>query len=177
MIPRIDRLPGSHRTGGNRLRAARLVRAAACGLALAAPSGAARAEVQSFHVVTVHVDGNTNVRGDDAHPAEAFPTQALPEGGGVQRTPPDADGNWRMRAFVFVPSQLVVHVGDVVELHFVGVQGPSHRIRIDGVAQEIDLLRGEIEDVTLRPEKPGVIRFESVKRLPSMRGQILVLPR
>jgi plastocyanin len=177
MLTRTHRLPALRRTGGKRLGATRLLRAAACGFALTAAPGAVRAEVQTFHVLTVHVDGNTNVRGDSAHPAEAFPTQALPEGGGLQLSPPDADGNWRMRAFVFVPSQLVVHVGDEVELHFVGVQGPSHRIRIDGVAEEIDLLRGEIEHVTLRPAKPGVIHFESLKRLPSMRGQILVLPR
>lgn len=159
------------------VKCARVFLAGVFGFALALGPVSARADVQQFTIVTVHVDGNTNVNGDAKHPAEPFPPQTLPDGGGLKLTPPDPKGDWSVRAFVFEPSQVVVHVGDEVQLDFVGVQGTLHRIRIDGVAGDIELRRGEMKRATLKPTKPGVIRFESRERLPSMRGQVVVLPR
>jgi hypothetical protein len=64
-----------------------------------------------------------------------------------------------------------------VVLNFIGVQGPSHRIAIEGKDGEIVLKRGEMKSVVLEDVKPGVIRFASLDRLPSMVGQVLVLPK
>jgi hypothetical protein len=33
---------------------------------------------KEFYIVTVHIDGKTNINGDKSHPAEPFPTQPLP---------------------------------------------------------------------------------------------------
>jgi plastocyanin len=42
----------------------------------------------------------------------------MPDGKGLVLTKPDEAGKWRMRAFAFVPSQIVVKAGDTVRLHF-----------------------------------------------------------
>ena len=36
----------------------------------------------------------------------------------------------------FIPSQIIFTVGEDITIHFVGAQGPSHRIRVDGVEEE-----------------------------------------
>ena len=139
---------------------------------------------REFFIATVHLDGRTGTKPQPAdpanffpHPAEEFPATALPGGGGLILKGPDESGDWQMRAFMFLPSQVVAMEGDTVVLNFVGVQGPSYRIAIEGRDGEIVLKRGETKSVVLNSVKPGVIRFESLDRLPSMVGQILVLPK
>jgi hypothetical protein len=132
---------------------------------------------KAFYIATVHLDGNANVEGDAAHPPEAFPSTGMPEGGGLLLSEPDADGDWRIRSFAFHPAQIIVHQGEEVTLNFVGVQGPTHEIAIEGRDDIIELKRGEIRSVTLPAAEPGIIHFASLGRQPSMQGQILVLPR
>ena len=132
---------------------------------------------KQFVITTVHLDGNTSIKGDASHPPEAFPTAGLPEGGGLILTPPDDSGSWRVRSFVFQPSQIVVLEGDRVTLHFLDVQGPSHTIAVQGHDELIALKRGEMKSMTIDAGEPGVINFASLERLPSMQGQIVVLPR
>jgi plastocyanin len=131
----------------------------------------------AFYIATVHLDGNANIKGDAAHPPEAFPSAGMPDGGGLLLSEPDADGDWRIRSFAFQPAQIIVHQGEQVTLNFVGVQGPSHQIAIEGQDAIIELKRGEIKSVTLQAGEPGTIHFASLSRQPSMQGQILVLPR
>ena len=139
---------------------------------------------REFFIATVHLDGRTGTKPQPAdpanffpHPAEEFPATALPGGGGLILKGPDESGDWQMRAFMFLPAQVVAVEGDTVVLNFVGAQGPSHRIAIEGRDGEIVLKRGETKSVVLNGVKPGVIRFASLDRLPSMVGQILVLPK
>lgn len=129
-----------------------------------------------FHIATVHLDGNANTRGDAAHPPEPFPATPLTSSGGLMIRAPDDAGAWSVRAFVFQPSHVTAFEGDDVTLHFVGVHGPSHTIVVDGMAPVV-LRRGEVRSIRLPAVKPGVIGFESSTRLPSMRGQLLVLPK
>lgn len=136
----------------------------------------ARADVQEFFIATVHLDGKTSTKGDEGHPPEPIPVMQLPKGDGLVRNAPDADGVWSIRMFVFEPQQVVVRQGDEVWLHFVGVQGPSHRIEIDGQGAPLTLQRGEMKTVRFKAAEPGVIRFRSIDRAPTMQGQVLVLP-
>lgn len=132
---------------------------------------------REFWIATVHLDGNTGTQASADHPAEAFPTAAMPAGGGLLLTQPNAEGKWRMRAFVFQPAQIFVETGQTVVLHFVGVQGPSHRIAVEGQGEPFTIKRGETKSVTLKPEAAGTIRYASLDRLPSMLGEIVVLPK
>ncbi|MBR0654608.1 cupredoxin domain-containing protein [Plastoroseomonas arctica] len=135
------------------------------------------ADARHFYVVTVHLDGATGTTASAAHPAEAYPMQALPAGGGLLLRPLSAEGNWSVRAFMFQPSQVIVPAGAPVTLTFVGVQGVSFRIAVDGVAEQVTIRRGEIRSVTVPAEQPGIIGFRALDHAPSMTGQILVLPR
>jgi plastocyanin len=132
---------------------------------------------KTFYIATVHLDGNANIKGDAAHPPEAFPSDGMPDGGGLLLSEPDVDGDWRIRSFAFHPAQIIVHQGEQVTLNFVGVQGPAHEIAIEGRDDILELKRGEIRSVTLQTAEPGIIHFASLGRQPSMQGQILVLPR
>jgi hypothetical protein len=139
--------------------------------------GAEKSEPRAVYIATVHIDGNANAKGDASHPPESPPKSVLPVGGGISRGEPDQNGAWRMRMFTFVPAEVVAHEGETLRLHFVGVQGPKHRIRIDGQAEIIELTRGEVETVDWTAVKPGRYSFVSLGREPSMSGSILVLSK
>ncbi len=132
---------------------------------------------QIFNIATLHLDGKTNISAAGDHKAEPFPETAPKSSGGFIVKPPDAKGEWSVRAFVFHPAQVVVRQGDKVALNFMGVQGPAHTIAIDGQRERLSLRRGEMKTVRFVAEQPGVIRFVSVGREPTMRGSVLVLPR
>ena len=129
-----------------------------------------------FYVVTAHIDGNASTQGDANHPPEAIPDAELPKGEGISITKGD-QGKWRMRVFKFIPSQIIAAVDQDITIHFVGTQGPSHRIKVDGIDKEIDLRRGEIETITLHLTKTGAINFRSLDCQPSMSGQVIVIAK
>jgi len=134
-------------------------------------------EKRVFYINTVHVDGKTNINGDKMHPSEPFPSSPLPEGGGYVLTPPDEQGNWKVRAFEFSPSQLVVYRGDKVTLNFLDDQGSHHAISVEGHADEFELNRGELKTITFTADKVGTINFSCSLHQPTMQGQIIVLPQ
>jgi hypothetical protein len=136
----------------------------------------AAGDPRQFHIVTVHVDGLTGLTASAAHPAEAFPTEPMPAGGGLLLRQPDAQGNWSVRAFMFHPPQIVVQQGEPVTLTFVDVHGPRFRIAVDGVAEPIAIRRGEVRSVTVAADRPGRIAFRALDQAPSMVGEVLVLP-
>jgi len=133
-------------------------------------------ENRIFHINTVHVDGKTNIHGDDMHPPEPFPLSTLSGGGGYVLTPPDEQGNWKIRAFEFSPSQMVVNEGDEITLNFLAVQGSHHVISVEGYADKFELNRGELKTVTFTADKVGTIHFLCSLHQPTMQGQIVVLP-
>ena len=94
---------------------------------------------QTFWINTVSLDGNANINGDlnSMYQPEKFPNSRLSAGGGLVLTRPNNTGDWSIRSFIFDPSMIVVHQGDRVTLHFVGVQGPHHTITIDGIGTSL----------------------------------------
>lgn len=136
-------------------------------------------DVREFYITTVHVDGRANLHGDANHKPEPFPTAKLPAGRGLVLTPPNEKGAWKMRAFTFEPSQITVHEGDHVRLHFVGAQGMRHHIRVDGqgVNSDIDLKRGYVQTVDIPSAKAGIIKIICDDHQPSMNAQLFILPR
>lgn len=137
-----------------------------------------RAETRDFYIQTVHIDGRTNINGDGNHKPEPFPDVSMPEGRGLQLTEPNDYGEWRMRAFTFLPSQIIVNQGDDIRLHFVGVQGASHTIEVEGIGidSEFTLTRGHLETVEITSVKPGLIHIECYDHEPNMRAEVIVLP-
>lgn len=134
---------------------------------------------QTFWINTVRLDGNANVNGDPKlmYSPGKFPNSSLPVGGGgFVLTPPDSTGDWSIRSFTFDPSMIVVHQGDRVVLHFVGVQGPHHIITINGIGT-FPLDRGQIHTVTFTANQTGTMNYYCHTHMPNMIGHILILPR
>ena len=135
---------------------------------------------KEFWIKTVHLDGFANLKGiptgPDPAPPEKFPNSTIPAGGGVKLTPPDKTGAWKFRVFTFEPSQIVVNQGDNVTLHFADVQGAHYTITVDGVGT-FPISRGQIHTVSFTADKVGITNYWSPDHMPSMIGQIVVLPR
>lgn len=132
---------------------------------------------KTFYIATVHLDGITSIYKTADHPPEPYPKSDLPSGGGFVIKKIDDKGGWKVRQFMFAPSQIVVNQGDHVTLNFVDVQGPEHMITVDGIAPEFDIHRGEMKTITFTADKVGTIDFWCSMHEPNMRGQIVVLPR
>jgi plastocyanin len=135
---------------------------------------------KEFWIKTVHLDGFANLKGiptgPDPAPPEKFPNSTIPAGGGVKLTPPDKTGAWKFRVFTFEPSQIVVNQGDRVTLHFADVQGAHYTITVEGVGT-FPMSRGQIHTVSFTADKVGTTNYWSPDHMPSMVGQIVVLPR
>ena len=135
---------------------------------------------KEFWIKTVHLDGFANLKGiptgPDPAPPEKFPNSTIPAGGGVKLTPPDKTGAWKFRVFTFEPSQIVVNQGDKVILHFADVQGAHYTIAVDGVGS-FPISRGQIHTVSFTADKVGIINYWSPDHMPSVVGQIVVLPK
>jgi len=132
---------------------------------------------KTFYIATVHLDGITSVYPTPDHPSEPYPNSTLPSGGGFVIKKIDDMGGWKVRQFMFAPSQIVVNQGDQVTLNFVDVQGPEHMITVDGIAPPFDIHRGEMKTITFTADKVGTIDFWCSMHPPNMRGEIVVLPR
>lgn len=147
-------------------------------IALLASFPATGAETREFFINTVHIDGKANIHGDSDHPAEAFPSEKLPDGLGLRLTKPNKEGAWKMRAFAFVPSQMIVNQGDNIRLNFVGVQGRTHTIHIEGkgVDKKFTITRGHMVTVDIEAAEAGIIKIECYDHEPAMRAEVVVLP-
>ena len=154
--------------------------AAAAANSIAASNNPNQSTNKEFWIKTVHLDGFANLKGiptgPDPAPPEKFPNSTIPAGGGVKLTPPDTTGAWKFRVFTFEPSQIVVNQGDKVTLHFADVQGAHYNIAVDGVGS-FPISRGQIHTVSFPADKVGIINYWSPDHMPSVVGQIVVLPR
>lgn len=136
--------------------------------------GAARAqagEKRFFTIAAVEPRGGVNVS------QEPFPTEALPAGGGYVVRQPDQTGRWEVSAYLWTPGQIVVREGDEVTLEFVGINGAAHPTEIKGLGKSFTLKRGHAVRVDFKAEKPGVYPVICSTHQPSMRAEIVVLPR
>ena len=131
----------------------------------------ARAEPRHIVVAAVEAKGGVTVD------KKAFPTGALPTGPGYILKKPDQNGRWEVSAYVWMPSQIIVNQGDDVTLEFVGINGAAHPATIAGYNQSVTVMRGEVTKVSFKADKAGVFAIDYPVHKPSMRGELIVLPR
>jgi plastocyanin len=125
---------------------------------------------RTFYISTVRLDGTANVT------EEPFPNSTLPAGEGYVLSPPDEEGDWSIRMYVFEPSLIVVNEGDQVTLNILGVNAEVHNITVNNF-EPFELHRGELKTVTFTADRAGIIDFTCLIHQPTMHGQIIVLPR
>ena len=136
--------------------------------------GAARSQMgekRFFTVAAVEPKGGATID------KEPFPTESLPAGGGYVLRQPDQTGRWEVSTYLWTPGQIVVNQGDKVVLEFVGVNGASHPTEIKGLGKAFTLKRGQTVRVEFKADQPGIYPVICTTHLPSMRGEIVVLPR
>jgi plastocyanin len=107
---------------------------------------------------------------------EPFPSDPLPEGGGYILKAPDAEGRWEVSTYRWEPNQIIVNEGDEVTLEILGVNGDEHPTVIDGYDISFTVKRGELTTVTFTADKAGVFPFHCGVHMPSMTGELIVLP-
>jgi plastocyanin len=140
-------------------------------LASADGAQAQATEKRFFTIAAVEPRGGVTVN------QEPFPTEPLPPGGGYVMRQPDQTGRWEVSAYLWSPGQIVVNQGDEVVLDFVGINGASHPTEIKGLGKTFTLKRGQVTRVEFKADKPGVYPVVCATHAPSMRGEIVVLPR
>jgi plastocyanin len=143
---------------------------AAAGLVGQAGTAFSEPTVRHFTILAAEPKGGAKVT------REPFPAQPLPEGGGYVLKEPNAEGRWEVSSYVWLPSQIVVAEGDTVVLDFAGINGASHHTEIKGLGHTFTLHRGESTRIEFVADRAGVFPIICHDHLPSMRGEIVVLP-
>jgi plastocyanin len=153
--------------------------AAVIALAMAAPAATAE-EAPVERLITIQAVQYDMTRSVDRTPFPAHTLEKYPDleaGGGYALTPPNDKGEWRARAYVWAPSTVVVNEGERVTLEFYGIHSDAHPLaHIEGYDVHFEVKRGEITRVTFDADTPGIFRIVCPVHLPSMVGQLLVLP-
>lgn len=130
------------------------------------------AEKRFFTVLAVEPKGGATID------KEAFPTAALPQGGGYVMAQPDAKTNrWEVSAYVWQPSQIIVDEGDEVTLEFIGINGATHPTSIAAFGQTFVVNRGQAHRITFTADKTGVFGILCSTHKPSMSGELVVMPK
>lgn len=141
------------------------------GMGIVAKPGSAHAEKRFFTIAAIEPKGGTTVD------KEPFPAEPLPSGGGYVLNKPDANSRWEVSTYLWSPRQIIVNEGDEVTLEFVGIHGANHPTTIRGYGKSFVLKRGTATRVTFVAEKAGIIPIECATHQPSMRAEIIVMPR
>jgi plastocyanin len=134
-------------------------------------SSAQVADRRYFTVAAVEPRGGANVS------QEPVPAEPLPSGPGYVMRQPDQTGRWEISVYLWSPSQIVVQQGDEVTLDFVGINGASHPTEIKGLDKQFTLKRGHVVRVEFKAERPGTYPIICNTHVPTMRGEIVVVPR
>ena len=153
---------------------------AAVGVALAAAVvTASQANEPTERVITIvsveqqmdrHIDRTAFPDTLERHPD-------LMAGGGYLLEPPNDDGEWHARAYLWQPATVVVNQDDVVTLEFFGINGDEHPTVLEGYDLEFVVRRGDLTRITFTADRPGIFPFVCGTHQPSMTGQLVVLSR
>lgn len=147
-----------------------VVAAAALGVWLL-PLSAAPTSTRTVYMAAVEPKGGTGVA------QEAFPTAALPTGGGYVLKAPDSTGRWEVSTYQWQPSFIVVNEGDQVTLEIIGINGAEHVSTIPGFVPSFTVKRGQITRVSFTANRSGMFPIVCVSHQPTMTGYLVVLPR
>lgn len=135
------------------------------------PQPAAAQATRTIYMAAVEPKGGTGVS------SEAFPTAALPGGGGYILKAPDATGRWEVSTYQWQPGFVVAREGEQVTLEIIGINGAEHVSSLPPFVQSFTVKRGQITRVTFTASRAGLFPIVCVSHQPSMTGYLVVLPR
>ncbi|MBI2875128.1 MAG: hypothetical protein HYY09_08565 [Firmicutes bacterium] len=133
-------------------------------------SKAPTATKRIIYMSAVEYKGSTSVE------KEPYPGQPAPPGGGYKLEEPK-DGNWTNSTYRWEPGNITVYQGDTVELNIWGVNGKEHPSSIEGYVSTFSVKRGQLTKVSFTADKAGIFAINCTAHVPSMQGQLVVLPR
>jgi plastocyanin len=153
------------------------VAAASVGAAfLMAGGGEATAavKVRQIYMSAVEWKGSADVA------KEAYPTTALPAGGGYEKfAPGSAEMNgdktkWAVETYRFDTALVSACVGERVVLNIFGVNSARHHINIPDFGKNFVVKRGMLARTAFTVKKPGLYAIICITHQPSHRADLLV---
>ena len=155
-----------------------VVAAVSMGAALVVASGSEAkgdVKVRQIYMSAVEWKGSASVA------KEAFPTAALPTGGGYERFAPgstEMEGDqtkWAIETYRFDTGVVAACVGERVTLNIFGVNSAYHDINVPDFGKSFRVKRGTIARTTFTVKKPGLYPIICITHMPSHRADLLVM--
>ena len=133
-------------------------------------------KVRQIYMSAVEWKGSASVA------KEAYPTAALPGGGGYESCAPgsqecDLKGDttkWAVETYRFDTALVAACVGERVTLNIFGVNAAQHQITIPDFGKSFLVKRGMLARTTFRVTKPGIYPILCITHQPSHRADLLV---
>ena len=136
----------------------------------------AAVKVRQIYMSAVEWKGSASVA------KEAYPTAALPGGGGYESCPPgsqecDLKGDtskWAVETYRFDTALVAACAGERVTLNIFGVNAAEHHINIPDFNKSFVVKRGMLARTTFTVKKPGLYSILCITHQPSHRADLLV---
>lgn len=131
-------------------------------------------KVRQIYMSAVEWKGSASVA------KEAFPTQALPKGGGYEKFAPGSEelkGDqtvWAVETYRFDTALVAACVGERVVLNIFGVNSAFHDINIPDFRKSFRVKRGVLSRVAFKVKKPGLYPIICITHQPSHSADLLV---
>ncbi len=135
------------------------------------PRFASAQVTRTIYMAAVEPKGGTQAT------SEAFPTAALPPGGGYVLKAPDASGRWEVSTYQWQPSFIVAREGEQVTLEIIGINGAEHVSSLPPFVNSFTVRRGQITKVAFTANRAGMFPIICVNHQPTMTGYLVVLPK
>jgi heme/copper-type cytochrome/quinol oxidase subunit 2 len=132
-------------------------------------------KVRQIYMSAVEWKGSASVA------KEAFPTAALPSGGGYEKFAPGTDEvegdqtKWAIETYRFDTGVVAACVGERVVLNIFGVNSAHHDINIPDFGKSFRVKRGMLSRSTFTVKKPGVYPIICITHMPSHRADLVVM--
>jgi len=131
-------------------------------------------KVRQIYMSAVEWKGSADVA------KEAFPTAALPAGGGYEKFAPGSEEmngdttKWAIETYRFDTALVAACVGEKVTLNIFGVNSAHHDINIPDFGKSFRVKRGMLAKTTFTVKKPGLYPIICITHQPSHRAELLV---
>jgi plastocyanin len=134
----------------------------------------AAVKVRQIYMSAVEWKGSASVA------KEAYPTTALPAGGGYEKFAPgskEVEGDqtkWAIETYRFDTALVAACVGEKVVLNIFGVNAAEHHINVPDFGKSFVVKRGMLARTTFTVKKPGLYSIICITHQPSHRADLLV---